>query len=255
LIAVLPVDGGGGDVPRIRNSNPEKNGRNVTLPGYTTDQATTPMVFRDQIVFQAEVFDEEAGTNDGDGIENVTFAIFDNYGNLVHERTENNAGYCAFGGGEPDCEVWSFADNNYQWPDGAPVVPGLHNVEIDINPEDEELANVTWLWSFEIDLPQTASARIDNIYVQDGQYVVEFETTGFEPQLPGQHVHFFFDTVPPEEAGVPGSGPWILYGGPSPFTEYGVVDRPADAFQMCILVANPDHSVQANSGNCVDLPQ
>jgi hypothetical protein len=255
LIAVLPVDGGGGDVPRIRNNNPVKDGRNVTLPGYSPDQVSTPMVFRDQIVFQAEVFDDQIGTNDGDGIENVTFAISDSEGNLVHEQTENNAGYCAFGGGEPECQVWSFAGNSYQWPSGAPITPGLHNVTIDINPEAPELANVTWLWSFAIELPQSDSARIESIYVQEGQYVVNFETVGFEPQLPGHHVHFFFNTVPPEEAGVPGSGPWFLYGGPSPFREYGVADRPAGATQVCILVANPDHSVQADSGNCLDLPQ
>jgi hypothetical protein len=110
------------------------------------------------------------------------------------------------------------------------------------------------MWSFEIARPQTMSTGIKGISVQGDRYVVDFETVGFQPQLPGQHVHFFFNTVPQEQAGVPGSGPWILYGGQSPFTEYGVADRPADATQMCILVANPDHSVQAGSGNCWDLP-
>jgi hypothetical protein len=33
-----------------------------------------------------------------------------------------------------------------------------------------------------------------------------------------------------------------------------VHDRPAQATQMCALVANADHSVQLNTGNCVDLP-
>lgn len=107
-----------------------------------------------------------------------------------------------------------------------------------------------------IELPGQVSppqARINNITIQDGLYAVEFETFGFEPQLPGQHVHFFFNTVPPEEAGLPGQGPWIVYGGPSPFTGYGIVDSEG-ATQMCILVANPDHSVQPNTGNCFDLP-
>jgi serine/threonine protein kinase len=86
------------------------------------------------------------------------------------------------------------------------------------------------------------------------QYVVDYETFGYTEQLPGQHVHFFFNTVPPEQAGMPGSGPWKLYGGPRPFTEYKVSNRPANATQMCALVANADHSVIAESGNCVDLP-
>jgi serine/threonine protein kinase len=89
----------------------------------------------------------------------------------------------------------------------------------------------------------------------NGHYVVEYKAFEYEPQLPGEHVHFFFDTVPPEQAGVPGSGPWILYGGPNPFTQYTIYDRPPAATQMCALVANPDHSVQPDSGNCFDLPQ
>jgi hypothetical protein len=77
---------------------------------------------------------------------------------------------------------------------------------------------------------------------------------GFEPALPGQHMHFFFDTVSVENAGVPGTGPWFLYAGPMPFTGYKVSDRPAAATQMCILVAKADHSIIPNTGNCVDLP-
>jgi hypothetical protein len=264
LIAVLPVDGGGGDVPNIRNNNPVKGGRNVTLPGFVPDEATEPMVYRDRIVFQAEVFDANSGTNDGDGIENVTFSIVDSQGNLVHERTENNASYCVFGGGEPDCNALSLAEDNPRWPGGASISSGLHDVSIEINPYAGD--NVVWMWSFEIDLPQavsasstgsalqSTSASITGISLKGDSYSVDFETSGFEPQLPGQHVHFFFDTVPPEEAGLPGQGPWLIYGGQSPFTEYGIADRPADASQICVLVANPDHSVLANSGNCWNLP-
>jgi hypothetical protein len=113
---------------------------------------------------------------------------------------------------------------------------------------------VNWFWSFELALPQALSARINGISIQGNAYVVDFEAFGFTPDVQNLHVHFFFNTVPPEQAGVPGQGPWILYGGPSPFTEYGVTDRPDGATQMCILVANPDHSIQLNSGNCVDLP-
>ena len=103
--------------------------------------------------------------------------------------------------------------------------------------------------------PGITFARIDSITIDDqNRYVVNYETFEFTEKLPGMHVHFFFNTVSPENAGVPGSGPWILYGGPRPFTGYRVSDKPAAATQMCILVANPNHSVQANSGNCVDLP-
>jgi hypothetical protein len=209
------------------------------------------MVFRERMVFQAEVFDDNVGTYDGAGIENVRFSIFDDRGRLVHFRQENNAGYCVFGGGEPDCNVLVFADSGFKWPEGEKLYPVTHQVDIEIQPQNGNAVN--WVWSFGVEFDQDM-ARINDISVQGDRYRVDFETFGFAPQLPGQHVHFFFNTVPPEQAGVPGQGPWILYGGTSPFTEYGVNDRPGSATQMCVLVANPDHSVQANSGNCFDLP-
>ncbi len=255
LIPVLPVDGGGDQSPNLRNNRPVMDGRNIAFPGFSQAQVSNPMIFRDWAVFQVEVFDANVGTKDGDGIQNVVFRITDSEGDQVHERTENHAGYCVFGGGEPDCNVWVFAEHGYKWPDGEPITNGTHNVRATINAQNGE--SVDWNWSFKIELPgqqQPLAARINGISVQNGLYVVDFGTSGFTPQLPGQHVHFFFNTVPPEQAGVPGSGPWILYGGPSPFTGYGVADRPGGATQMCILVANPDHSVQLGTGNCVGLP-
>lgn len=95
---------------------------------------------------------------------------------------------------------------------------------------------------------------ITGITLNGSTYVVSYETFGYTEQLPGMHIHFFFNTVPPEQAGVPGNGPWFLYGGPRPFTGYTTADRPAQATQMCVLVARADHSVFADSGNCWNLP-
>ncbi|MCA9991866.1 MAG: hypothetical protein KDE29_12795 [Anaerolineales bacterium] len=102
--------------------------------------------------------------------------------------------------------------------------------------------------------PAGLSVQILNITLNGSTYVVNYETYGYVEQLPGTHIHFFFNTVPPEQAGMPGSGPWILYGGPRPFQGYSVNDRPAGATMMCALVANPDHSVIQGSGNCMALP-
>jgi hypothetical protein len=104
--------------------------------------------------------------------------------------------------------------------------------------------------------PAGPFVRINSITVDSSNnYVVEYETFGFTEQLPGMHIHFFFNNVPPEQAGVPGSGPWYLYGGPRPFTKYRVSDRPGSATQMCALVANSNHSLlSTTSGNCMDLP-
>ena len=102
--------------------------------------------------------------------------------------------------------------------------------------------------------PAGRQARITGIAITDGRYVVDYQTFGYTPALPGTHMHFFFNTVSVADAGVPGAGPWFLYAGPAPFTGYKVSDKPADASQMCILVANPDHSIIPDTGNCMVLP-
>lgn len=112
------------------------------------------------------------------------------------------------------------------------------------------------------EVPTTPTPTYPPLYVKineitltsSNQYSVAYETFGFTEVLPGQHIHFFFDTVTPENAGMPGTGPWILYGGPRPFTGYSVYQKPEDATQMCALVANANHSVIFESGNCLDLP-
>jgi serine/threonine protein kinase len=97
-------------------------------------------------------------------------------------------------------------------------------------------------------------ARITRITLNGDQYEVYYETSGFSPNLPGTHIHFFFNTVAPENAGLPGGGPWKIYAGPAPFTDYRTGERPSGATQMCALVANPDHSVILRTGNCLNLP-
>ena len=99
----------------------------------------------------------------------------------------------------------------------------------------------------------------------DFNYNVYFETENFEPNTSSYHVHFFFDTVQPEYAGTelcpfpsdPTQCKWKLYGGSSPFTGYSFGDRPFDAFgaeEMCVLVADAQHRVLLNTGNCIKLP-
>ena len=105
--------------------------------------------------------------------------------------------------------------------------------------------------------PQGPHVAITGIRIDSNVYVVDYEVHNF-PDSPTLHVHMFFNTVPPEQAGSPGSGPWKLtwgrYGNP-PFTQYGPANRPANATQMCALVANPNHSIIMGTGNCVNLPQ
>jgi hypothetical protein len=266
LVAESDVDGDDGN-DFLRSNSQSNQGRVVLLPGFAQSDVTDPMVFRERMVFRVEIFDTRAGLVDGDGVQDVTFRIEvdDGSGQVVYERKEQHPAFCVFGGGEPDCNVIPLGDGS-RWPgphDGK-IRNGDYLAKIDIVPADGEATQ--WRWRFSVEMPgQTDyvpanTARINGISVQDGRYVVDFETFDFKPQLPGQHVHFFFNTVPLDQAGVPGSGPWQIYPtGPgqlntSPFTLYTVDQRPAGATQMCILIANPDHSVTQGTGNCVDLP-
>jgi hypothetical protein len=103
-------------------------------------------------------------------------------------------------------------------------------------------------------VPPGPYVRINEITIEGDRYLVAYETFEYTEALPGTHVHFYYDTVSEQNAGSPGSGPWILYGGPRPFREYTVASRPAAANQMCARVANPNHSIITGSGNCLDLP-
>jgi hypothetical protein len=142
LIVDVPVDGG----------QSELEGQ-IIIPGFKPEKLKGPefdgVIFRDRLVFQVEVYDPSQGNKDGAGIEKVKITIErleDNQ--IVHERTENNAGYCVFGGGEPDCNVLVFAQSNNKWPEkGQPTIEnGLHKAFIEITTKDNEIEN--WNWSF-----------------------------------------------------------------------------------------------------------
>ncbi|NLF10271.1 MAG: serine/threonine protein kinase [Anaerolineaceae bacterium] len=89
---------------------------------------------------------------------------------------------------------------------------------------------------------------------EEGRYVVAYDTEGLPETMTDRHLHFFFDNVPPEEAGAPASGPWLRYYGPSPFTGYTAQDRPANAGRLCAQVNNPDHTPVAGTADCAPLP-
>ncbi|MEA3334519.1 MAG: hypothetical protein U9R25_01315 [Chloroflexota bacterium] len=256
------VDGDDGN-DFLRGSSNSNQGRVILLPGFEQSQVADPMVFQDSLVFQVEIFDVRDSLYDGAGIQEVLFSIETNDdGQVVYEHSDSLPPFCVFGG-EAECQVLPLIpnrENHWPAPSGLSMENKTYLARIDIVPENGDTTQ--WRWRFELDiagLPETPpsvpnTASINHITHDGSRYLVDFETFGFEAVLPGQHVHFFYDTVPPEQAGMPGSGPWILYGGPTPFGEYTVDSRPSGATLMCILVANPDHSVIAESGNCYPLP-
>lgn len=107
------------DLPRCGGSTAAQADLEATIaqtgPGYTDNTVYGALVF--QIV----AYDPNRGFDDGDGIRNVEMRIIDPDGREVYQRTENRAAYCAFAGGEPDCNIWRFAENGDAWPSGEPV--------------------------------------------------------------------------------------------------------------------------------------
>ena len=115
-------------------------------------------------------------------------------------------------------------------------------------------------------------AFITGIRLDADRYVVDYATVGFEPLVAGEdagatehdhHVHFFFDSTAPGDAGSNGRPPgsWELWGrqrghGELVFDEFTVEDA-GDAEQLCVAVATSGHEVLDDAdrtGNCVDLP-
>jgi hypothetical protein len=90
-------------------------------------------------------------------------------------------------------------------------------------------------------------ARINGVSLDNlGRYVVDYETFEFTERLDGLHLIFLFDSLAIEEG--------YMYGGPRPFVKLEQESRPEGAGQLCVLVANPDHSARLESGNCINLP-
>ena len=101
----------------------------LVYPDY--QPATTSLWFR---VYAHEPVSSKV---DGQGIDSVEFTITNSKNVQVHYREEKTAGYCAFGGGEPDCVVWNFASHNYTWPDGAKITSGTYNLHINATDKDQ----------------------------------------------------------------------------------------------------------------------
>ena len=125
----------------------------MILPGYggTFAQVDAP-VFNQQIVFRLFVYDPNFGSSDGAGINSVDMQISDPSGHVVQSRTEQNAAYCVFSGGEPDCVIWKFAEHNNQWPDGTPVCTGAgYQAVMTVDAKDDNNDGALWQFNFGIE--------------------------------------------------------------------------------------------------------
>jgi hypothetical protein len=108
---------------------------------------STALEVNGQIVFQVAAWDPTVGTNNGDGIDAINLTVVDGTG-IVYAREERMAAYCAFAGGEPDCNIYDYATAGYVWQSGAPVVSGAHALFADVIASDGR--RVTWRWDIEV---------------------------------------------------------------------------------------------------------
>jgi hypothetical protein len=89
------------------------------------------------LVFWVEARNPSVGKSDGAGIKSVDFVLADSNGQTVYSRTENQSRYCGFGGGEPDCIVFHFADNGFKWPGtDLPIQNGDYTLTATVNSKD-----------------------------------------------------------------------------------------------------------------------
>lgn len=120
--------------------------------------------------------------------------------------------------------------------------------------------------------PTLPSARITDVSLQNGRFIIEYEPGDFVPVKQTSdpdvlHVHFFWDTLDAVNAGGngPSPGSWLLWD--EPFTvshsDFDVANRPDGASGICVIVADYRHNVadvdgdgqtDLDTGNCVDLP-
>jgi hypothetical protein len=121
-----------------------------------TDHIKTRVQEDPNFLYRVYALDNRVGTYDGDGILGVRFTIFDANGQ-VYFREERTAGYCIFGGGEPDCNVWPSDDQGvFTWGDGGPaVVPGVYGVFIEVESESADPATESNVCNWNFDMTVT----------------------------------------------------------------------------------------------------
>jgi hypothetical protein len=131
--------------PSLSNSTPDGN-----FP----DNFVWEAIFSPQFFVRMKVYDNNSGSSkDGAGIKEVSFTVQDANGNTVYQRTEKNAGFCIFGGGEPDCNPWVIENYMYMWKsNGKPVNSGDYKLAIVVTADSGDQGN--WNYSVTLKFPQ-----------------------------------------------------------------------------------------------------
>lgn len=132
--------------PRPVVSAGAPDGNNIELFRASFD--FNPDYFLHMYVFYSEDPNEKFKTKkDGRDIDSVEFIVTSANGDVTYfDRTENNPGYCIFGGGDPDCSPWIVEGGQYKWSAGGePVKAGKYGLTINVTASNGEVG--TWIWN------------------------------------------------------------------------------------------------------------
>jgi len=138
------------------------NGSLVADIAMFTGSSDNPSFSR-SLYFRAFVWDPDEGNKDGDGIDHVEFEIQEQFGNFrtVHTQRENVAGYCSFGGGEPNCNVLTLSPGA-RWPStGIQIEKGSYNIQVTVFLKNSGNTG-NWSTDFTVDLRGGASGGGSN---------------------------------------------------------------------------------------------
>lgn len=102
-------------------------------------------------LLRARVWDSQTGTDDGAGIETVTFTVSEDpsHSHPVWQRVEEFPAYCIFSGGDPHCNEWLVEEGVFLWPNGVPVESKTYHVRIVARTTDGEEGNWRFTLTFE----------------------------------------------------------------------------------------------------------
>ncbi len=132
----IPGQGGGGNQGNGNNQNGNQSQTALVL-NIVQPAANTNFNASDTLIFQAEAYNPDVGSNDGDGIDHVDMDIFGSDGQQVYHHKESSAHYCAFSGGEPDCNPFDFTVGETRWSQGGPrVQSGPHTLRATVYAKD-----------------------------------------------------------------------------------------------------------------------
>jgi actin-like ATPase involved in cell morphogenesis len=112
--------------------------------------------------------------------------------------------------------------------------------------------------------PETRRTELTGITVVDGVYEITYDTINFEPLIADYHVHFHWNTFAPGSVGTASDpiGEWIVWDlddqGRKVFDQFSPNAIPAGATQICAIVADSSHAVDApewvdDTVSCVDI--